>query len=205
MAGDYWGNTYWLTSYFGEYFQAGEAPAGAISGSFEGGASFSATISVATAPSTTQSGVRRLEASVKHSWNIDRVSEMLGSVRLLLGHVEKEAAKPEPKKVEIPPILVEAATVVAPKKKKTQTLDFIPVIRVSLADLDTTALLSELRSIEARLERLKRLEQAKAAKREAEQDDDNAAFILLGIPSPKKPPQGIDIHDDDLAALLLAA
>lgn len=211
MAGDYWGNTYWLTSYFGEYFQAGEAPAGAISGSFAGSSSFSATIS-ATSTSTSRSGVSRLEASVSASWNVDRISAMLGSVRQLLGRVEKEVEKPkaEQEKIEVPKELIEVAAIVAPKKPKTPAVDFIPV-RVSLADLDATRLLAELRAMEARLEKLdRRLSDPKPKPVrinivKATDDDDDAALILLGMPTPKQPRKGIAIDDDDLAALLLAA
>lgn len=128
------------------------------------------------------------------------------------GRVEKEAEKPkaEQEKIEVPKELIEVAAIVAPKKPKTPAIDFIPV-RVSLADLDATRLLAELRAMEARLEKLdRRLSDPKPKPVrinivKATDDDDDAALILLGMPVPKQPRKGIAIDDDDLAALLLAA
>jgi hypothetical protein len=137
---------------------------------------------------------------------------MLGSVRQLLGCVEKEAKKPveERAKVEVPPEIVEAVaaeTKPAPK----QTLDFIPTVRVSLADIDATDLVAELKALEARLERLAKIKRPQlrlapivppATEDEAEEA---LALALLGIPIERKPAKGVAVDDDELAALLLAA
>ncbi len=212
MSTSHFGSKYWLDDYFGPYFQPegeGGVIVGALAGSAAGVATCSATLTSAT---QTQSGTRRLAASVSASWNVDRISAMLGSVRQLLGRVEKEVEKPkaEQEKIEVPKELIEVAAIVAPKKPKTPAIDFIPV-RVSLADLDATRLLAELRAMEARLEKLdRRLSDPKPKPVrinivKATDDDDDAALILLGMPVPKQPRKGIAIDDDDLAALLLAA
>lgn len=210
MSASHFGTTYWLDEYFGPYFQSegeGGAIVGVLAGSAAGQATVAATLSVAQ---LSQSGVRR--SAARYSWNADRISAMLGSVRLLLGHVEKEAEKPKAeqvKKLEIPQELIEVAAIVAPPKPATPAIDFIPV-RVSLADLDASRLLSELRLIEARLERLDRrvsdpIRRPRLNVIKPDADEDDAALILLGMPTPKRQGNGITIDDDDLAALLLAA
>lgn len=212
MSASHFGTTYWLDDYFGPYFQPegqGGAIVGVLAGSAAGQATVAATLSSAQ---LSQSGVRRLGSYRAHTWNADRISAMLGSVRLLMGHVEKEAEKPkaeQAKKIEVPQELIEVAAIVAPPKPATPAIDFIPA-RVSLADLDASRLLSELRLIEARLERLDRrvsdpIRRPRLNVIKPDADEDDAALILLGMPTPKRQGNGITIDDDDLAALLLAA
>ena len=159
--------------------------------------------SAALATPEGKSGAARLAAS--SSWNVNRVSDMLASVRQLLGRVEIEAKKPKAGqgKIEIPKAI---AATVATKKPAKPAIDFVPV-RVSLADLDASRLVSELRALEARLDRLDKRLAEPAPKRAIDpiDEDEYAALILLGMPAPKLPRHGIAIDDDDLAAILLAA
>lgn len=206
------GSKYWLDDYFGPYFQPegeGGVIIGALSGSAAGAATVSATLSVA---STGRSGAQRLAYARSYSWNADRISMMLGSVRNLLGCVEKEAKKPveERAKIDVPPEIVEAV-VTETKPAPKQTLDFIPTVRVSLSDIDATALVAELKTLEARLERLSKLKRPSprlvplAPLAEQEDAEEAVALALLGIPVERKPGKGVAVDDDELAALLLAA
>lgn len=205
------GSKYWLDDYFGPYFQP-EGEGGVIIGSLAGSAAGVATVNATlSAASTGRSGAQRLAYARSYSWNADRISLMLGSVRQLLGCVEKEAKKPsdERVKVEVPPEIIEAV-VAETKPAPKQTLDFIPTVRVSLADIDATSLVAELKTLEARLERLAKIKRPSprlvpivpAGEDEAE---DAVALALLGIPVERKPQKGVAVDDDELAALLLAA
>lgn len=206
------GSKYWLDDYFGPYFQPegeGGVIVGALAGSAAGAATVSATLSAA---STGRSGAQRLAYARSYAWNADRISLMLGSVRQLLGCVEKEAKKPveERAKVDVPPEIIEAV-VTETKPAPKQTLDFIPTVRVSLADIDATDLVAELKTLEARLERLAKIKRPSprlvpivppAGEDEAEEA---VALALLDIPVERKPGKGVSVDDDELAALLLAA
>jgi len=81
MSASHFGTTYWLDDYFGPYFQPegqGGAIVGVLAGSAAGQATVAATLSSAQ---LSQSGVRRLGSYRAHTWNADRISAMLGSVR----------------------------------------------------------------------------------------------------------------------------
>ena len=204
------GSKYWLDDYFGPYFQPedeGGVIVGALAGSAAGVATVSGTLST---PSVGRSGVQRLAYARSYSWNADRISLMLGSVRQLLGCVEKEAKKPveERAKVEVPPEIIEAV-VTETKPAPKQTLDFIPTVRVSLADIDATNLVAELKALEARLQRLAKIKRPSPrlvpiAPGEDEAED-AVVLALLDIPVERKPGKGVSVDDDELAALLLAA
>lgn len=152
-----------------------------------------------------RSGVRRLASSRAYSWNADRISAMLLSVRSLMGQVETAAKQPEsatPARIEIPEELAEVALSTA---AKPQRIDFIPT-SVPLAAMNAASLLGELKSIEARLEALER---AAIAREDQGVDDEDAALILLGMPRrPTRAASGrvaASADDDDIAMILLAA